>query len=63
MPSSGIEPKSPTLQADALPFEPPGKSLLKAGLGYISGDKDGTYLVGKERCRRFLNGRIHLSVL
>jgi len=38
MPSSGTEPKSPALQADALPFESPGKPLKKGGLGYISGD-------------------------
>ena len=25
LPDSGIEPRSPSLQADALPFEPPGK--------------------------------------
>ena len=28
-PDPGIEPGSPTLQADALPSEPPGKSLKK----------------------------------
>ena len=27
----GIEPRSPTLQADALPSEPPGKSILESG--------------------------------
>ena len=26
LPDAGIEPGSPALQADALPFEPPGKS-------------------------------------
>jgi len=25
LPYPGIEPRSPTLQADSLPFEPPGK--------------------------------------
>ena len=32
LPDSGIEPGSPTLQADALPSEPPGKpiSLVKS---------------------------------
>ena len=28
LPDSGIEPGSPTLQADALPSEPPGKPLI-----------------------------------
>ena len=28
LPDSGIEPRSPALQADALPTEPPGKALL-----------------------------------
>ena len=35
LPNPGIEPKSPTLQADALPSEPPGaltESLAKARL-------------------------------
>ena len=29
-PDPGIEPGSPTLQADALPSEPPGKAYLKS---------------------------------
>ena len=33
LPDPGIKPRSPTLQADALPSEPPGKPmLLKLGL-------------------------------
>ena len=28
LPNPGIEPQSPTLQADSLPSEPPGKSFL-----------------------------------
>ena len=28
LPDAGIEPRSPTLQADALPSEPPGKPLV-----------------------------------
>ena len=28
LPDPGIEPRSPTLQADALPSEPPGKSIV-----------------------------------
>ena len=28
LPNQGIEPRSPTLQADFLPSEPPGKALL-----------------------------------
>ena len=29
LPDPGIEPRSPTLQGDALPSEPPGKIMLK----------------------------------
>ena len=29
LPDTGIEPASPALQADSLPFEPPGKSLIQ----------------------------------
>ena len=29
LPDPGIEPRSPTLQADALPSEPPGKPTFK----------------------------------
>ena len=29
LPNPGIEPESPALQADALPFEPPGKQCLE----------------------------------
>ena len=32
LPDSGIEPESPTLQADALPSEPPGKPPLDSTL-------------------------------
>ena len=32
LPDSGIEPGSPTLQADALPSKPPGKPSLKLSL-------------------------------
>ena len=28
LPNPGIEPRSPTLQADSLPAEPPGKPIL-----------------------------------
>ena len=28
LPYTGIEPRSPALQAEALPFEPPGNSLV-----------------------------------
>ena len=30
LPNPGIEPRSPTLQADSLPAEPPGKPIRKA---------------------------------
>ena len=29
LPDPGIEPRSPALQADALPSEPPGKPIIK----------------------------------
>ena len=36
LPDPGIKPRSPTLQTDALPSEPPGKSLLVSSL-YLDG--------------------------
>ena len=35
LPDPGIEPRSPALQADALPSEPPGKPLSKFSIAYI----------------------------
>ena len=35
LPNSGIEPRSPTLQADSLPAEPPGKPK-NTGVGSLS---------------------------
>ena len=35
LPNLGIEPRSPTLQADSLPSEPPGKSK-NTGVGSLS---------------------------
>ena len=32
LPDPGIEPRSPTLQADALPSEPPGKFIFKVSI-------------------------------
>ena len=37
LPDPGIEFRSPALQADSLPFEPPGKPLTAEGLGSILG--------------------------
>ena len=37
LPNPGIELRSPALQADSLPFEPPGKPLTAEGLGSILG--------------------------
>ena len=34
LPSPGIEPRSPALQADSLPPEPPGKLLLTYNMPY-----------------------------
>ena len=36
LPKPGIEPGSPTLQADSLPSEPPGKLLTYALMFYLS---------------------------
>ena len=36
LPNPGIEPRSPTLQADALPSKPPGKSQI----GYYDKSKE-----------------------
>ena len=35
LPNSGIEPRSPTLQADSLPSEPPGEPM-NTGVGSLS---------------------------
>ena len=35
LPDPGIKPRSPALQADALPSEPPGKPLSKFSIAYI----------------------------
>ena len=35
LPNLGIEPRSPTLQVDSLPFEPPGKPM-NTGVGSLS---------------------------
>ena len=35
LPDPGIEPRSPALQADALPSEPPGKPKEKEGKGVM----------------------------
>ena len=35
LPNSGIEPSSPALQVDSLPFEPPGKPK-NSGVGNLS---------------------------
>ena len=42
LPNPGIEPRSPTVQADSLPAEPKGKPSFKRDfdkLEYLSGDK------------------------
>ena len=36
LPDPGIEPRSPTLQADSLPSEPPGKHLMKSMVNFMS---------------------------
>ena len=41
LPNPGIEPKSPTLQADALPSEPPGKPIRGHEFEQILGDNEG----------------------
>ena len=38
LPNSGIEPRSPALQADALLAEPPGKPLLPPEWGFEKSD-------------------------
>ena len=39
LPDPGIEPRSPTLQADALPSEPPGNIMRNPGLEAQAGIK------------------------
>ena len=36
LPDPGIEPRSPTLQADSLPSEPPGNHLMKSMVNFMS---------------------------
>ena len=36
LPDPGIEPRSPTLQADALPSEPPGKPQESGGVSQVA---------------------------
>ena len=40
LPDPGIEPRSPTLQADSLPAEPPGKSPVKIDFPHSSVGKE-----------------------
>ena len=50
LPNPGIEPRSPTLQADSLPAEPPGKprlSVLNANLQIVSRDANNFHLIEK----------------
>ena len=37
LPDPGIEPGSPTLQAEALPCEPPGKPFTSQAIGFVGG--------------------------
>ena len=50
LPNPGIKPRSPTLQADSLPFEPPGKPK-SAGVAYPFSKETSRNLLN---CRRFL---------
>ena len=64
LPNPGIKPRSPTLQADSLPAEPPGKpprvkvnllgiSKLKwTGMGEFNSDDHYIYYCGQESLRR-----------
>ena len=36
LPNLGIEPRSPTLQADSLPSDPPGKAKISHAVGKLS---------------------------
>ena len=40
LPNPGVESKSPTLQADSLPSEPPGKSLIWGIPGIVHGQRN-----------------------
>ena len=57
LPNPGIEPRCPTLQADSLPYEPPGKPK-NAGVGSLS-LLQGIFLTqesnrGLQHCRQIL---------
>ena len=46
LPDPGLEPWSPTLQADSLPSEPPGKPLLWLLRAYLTDDLSYFLLLG-----------------
>ena len=47
LPNQGIEPGSPTLQADALPSEPPGKPLVHSRLSKYGGSTEKSWLISQ----------------
>ena len=64
-PNPGIEPRSPSLQADSLPSEPPGKPKLYSekvfGKTYISQSKDILYFLFKSFILYIWNFKIQKS--
>ena len=48
LPNSGIESKSPTLQADSLPVEPQGKPKMSAKQGEPNMNQGPHYIFGNE---------------
>ena len=50
LPDPGISPRSPALQADSLPAEPPGK-LQRTGKGESSSKKAGKAQLAWEKCQ------------
>ena len=59
LPDPGIEPGSPTLQAEALPSEPPGKEAVLEALSYPHRHcLKGCFVIFRSECSILTTGRI-----
>ena len=56
LPDPGNEPKSPTLRADALPSEPPGKPILTKEARIYNGAKTASSINGAGK-----TGQLHVK--
>ena len=63
LPNPGMELRSPTLQADSLPSEPPGKPLIEVSMGRVQCCMIQLTIKGKIPERREPKIRIELKIL